>query len=46
MIPNWEFEKVVTPDREMGTYEKIFDSEGDTFEEEPESCNLEKVAGK
>ena len=25
---------------------KIFDSERGTFEEDPESCNLEKVAGK
>ena len=30
----------------MGTYEKIFDSEWDTFEDDPGSCNLEKGGRK
>ena len=47
MIPYRELEKVLKPDWGnsdscLGSYEKLFDPERDTFEEDPESCNLEK----
>ena len=49
MIPNREFEKVAKPDRKtvIPVWEHMKKSlipERDTLEEDPENCNLEKVA--
>ena len=51
MIPNRDLEKAVNPDWELVIpvwehKKKILTPEWDTLEEDPENCNLEKVAGK